>query len=69
MNRFFDWLRSKNINTHSVLVFAIFLAGLYATDTDFKTLVDGLVAAHPALSKYLTLAVMVITKYSHSSKQ
>jgi hypothetical protein len=68
MNRFLDWVKSKNFNSHSFVVAVVFLAGLYATEADFKQAVDAIVAAHPAVSKYVALAVMIITKYSHSSK-
>lgn len=68
MNRFFAWLKSKNVNSHTVAVVVIAAATAFTTDTDVRNYVLGLLQNHPKIVANLTALAAIILKYSHSSK-
>jgi hypothetical protein len=67
LSKIIAWFKSKNITAHSVAAAAVFLAGLYTKDEQFRDFVLTALKNHPVIIGDLTLLAGTILKYSHSS--
>ena len=68
LDKFLSWLKSKNINSHTIAAAAFVAFSFYATHQDVQDFVNGLFASHPKILGGLALTATLYLKYSHSSK-
>lgn len=67
MDKFMEWLKSKNISSHTVAAAAIAASGIIMTDEQVRSFILGLFDHHPKIGSAIMLLAGTILKYSHSS--
>jgi|HubBroStandDraft_1064217.scaffolds.fasta_scaffold505971_2 hypothetical protein len=67
MNAILAWIKSKNISTHVIIVFASGLACTVAADPALQAWIKTALPNHPTLTSFIVLASIAWAKQSHSS--
>lgn len=68
MSRFIAWLKSKNVNAHTVAAVLVTVAGAIVLDSEVRNFVLELFAVHPKIGTAIITAAGIYFRYSHSSK-
>lgn len=67
MSQLAEWLKSKNITSHTIVAVLVAGATLITTDEQVRSLLVGMFINHPKVVTDLTIIAGIVLKYSRDS--